>query len=298
MTSWLHCRTRVGTATPGRSARLSERNVTRANWRAMSGSVRQKLLVSSSASSGWSGLPMITGAIWADQPRWLLSRASSRPDDVVAAEPADVAVVVDVPRVRADHHQRAEQLRRLLQRQDADHRADRVPDEDDVGELQLAADLDDVGGVAAQRGVLLRVVGREVGVAGADVVEEHDAVVDGEVRGDEPPHRLVAAEAVREQHRPARGDSPEAHAVPLDHAGHRTTLGDRRPLRPSRHPPASARARSVDPARGNAPKDFRSGPRVSANPCRVSSCAPTLPASRASSAVPQPGPTVRTRCAP
>ena len=80
MTSSLHCRTSVGTATPARSARLSERNVTRANWRAMSGSVRQKLLVSSSASSGFSGwLPMITGAICADQPRWLLSRASSSP---------------------------------------------------------------------------------------------------------------------------------------------------------------------------------------------------------------------------
>ena len=50
-------------------AALSDRNVTRANWAAMSGSVRQKLLVSSSPSSGRSGRPMITGAIWADQPR-------------------------------------------------------------------------------------------------------------------------------------------------------------------------------------------------------------------------------------
>ena len=61
--------------------------MTRANWRAMSGSVLQKLLVSSSASSGRSGLPMITGAIWVDQPRWLLSRASSSPTMSVRLNP-------------------------------------------------------------------------------------------------------------------------------------------------------------------------------------------------------------------
>jgi hypothetical protein len=48
---------------------LSDRNVTRAKSRAISGSVRQKLFVSSSDSSGRSGLPMMTGAIAADHPR-------------------------------------------------------------------------------------------------------------------------------------------------------------------------------------------------------------------------------------
>lgn len=43
-----HCATKVGTVTLARSSRLSDRNVTRAKARAMSGSVRQKLLVSSS----------------------------------------------------------------------------------------------------------------------------------------------------------------------------------------------------------------------------------------------------------
>ena len=55
--------------TRARSSRLSEMKVTRAKRRAIAGSVRQKLLVSSSPSSGRSGLPMITGAIAADQPR-------------------------------------------------------------------------------------------------------------------------------------------------------------------------------------------------------------------------------------
>ncbi len=85
--SSLHCSTRVGTETVGRSARLSDRKVTRANWAAIPGSVRQKLLVSSSASSGRSGLPMMTGAICVDQPRWLASSASSRPAMSVRLKP-------------------------------------------------------------------------------------------------------------------------------------------------------------------------------------------------------------------
>ena len=60
---------RAGPCSLGRSARLSERKVTRAKCCAISGSVRQKLLVSSSPSSGRSGLPMITGAMALDQPR-------------------------------------------------------------------------------------------------------------------------------------------------------------------------------------------------------------------------------------
>jgi hypothetical protein len=87
MTSLLHCSTSVGIPTADRSARLSLRNVTRANCRAMSGLVLQKLLVSSAASSGRSALPMITGAICVDQPRWLLSRESSNPPMSVRLNP-------------------------------------------------------------------------------------------------------------------------------------------------------------------------------------------------------------------
>ncbi|WP_182885164.1 hypothetical protein [Microbispora sp. H10885] len=57
------------TGTRDRSARLSDMNVTVANRLAISGSVRQKLLVSSAPSSGRPGLPMITGAMAPDQPR-------------------------------------------------------------------------------------------------------------------------------------------------------------------------------------------------------------------------------------
>ena len=57
-----------------RSARLSDMKVTRANALAISGSVRQKLLVSSSPSSGRSGLPMIAGAM------------AARPTQVIVGE--------------------------------------------------------------------------------------------------------------------------------------------------------------------------------------------------------------------
>ena len=58
------------------------------------------------------------------------------------------------------------------------------------------------------------------------MVEEDDAVVDLEVGRDEPPHRLVAAEAVREHHRPPGGHAADGHAVPREDAAHAPTLVD------------------------------------------------------------------------
>ena len=126
------------------------------------------------------------------------------------AEAADVVAVVDVARRRADEHELREALRLLDRREHADHRAHRVADEDHVAQLQLAADLEHVVGVALQRVVLAAVVGGEVGAAGADVVEEDDAVVVLERRRDEAPHVLVAAEAVGEDHRPGPLAGPDS----------------------------------------------------------------------------------------
>ena len=83
-----------------------------------------------------------------------------QPVDVLAREAADVALVVDVARRRPDEHEAAEALGLLRRRQHADHRADRVADEHDVAQVELLADLEDVLGVALERGVALRVVGR------------------------------------------------------------------------------------------------------------------------------------------
>jgi hypothetical protein len=59
-------------------------------------------------------------------------------------------------------------------------------------------DFQQVAGVAVQRAVLLAVVGLQVREAAADLVEQHGAIARGEVRREQAPHILVAAEAVGE----------------------------------------------------------------------------------------------------
>jgi hypothetical protein len=75
-----------------------------------------------------------------------------------------------------------------------------VADEDHPLEPEIPEDREDVVGVPLERAVPGRAVGREVRPAGADVVEEDGAVPVLERRSDEPPHVLVAAEAVGEHH--------------------------------------------------------------------------------------------------
>ena len=123
-----------------------------------------------------------------------------QPFDVLPAEPADIASVVDVTGGRSDQDELLEAVRLLEGREHPDHRAHRVPDEDRAGEPQLAADLEHVGGIPLERSVLAPVVGGGVRLAGAHVVEEDHPVFILEGGSDEPPHVLVAAEAMREDH--------------------------------------------------------------------------------------------------
>ena len=99
---------------------------------------------------------MIVGAIAADQPRWLLSRKSSNPSMSWRRESADVVPVVHVAGRRTDQDQAVEAVGLLRGSEHADHRAHRVPHEDDVGQVQGGADLQHVLGVAVQRPVLGR----------------------------------------------------------------------------------------------------------------------------------------------
>ena len=85
-----------------------------------------------------------------------------------------------------------------------------------VAQLQLAADLDHIVRVSCQRAVFLRIVGREIGSAGADVIEQDRAEVLLERRRHEPPHVLIAAEPVREHHGALAGP-PRLHVVTHDH---------------------------------------------------------------------------------
>ena len=128
-----------------------------------------------------------------------------------ALNPPMIVAVVDVARRRADQHQRAEQLRRL-RGEDADHRADRMADET-PSHAELAADLDHVVGVALQR----RHTGRGRRPRGRSRrsrpgrTGRRGVVLEG--RRDQPPHVLVAAEAVREDDRTATGHTADPHRV-------------------------------------------------------------------------------------
>ena len=82
-----HCRMSDGTRTLGRSARLSERKVASANRRATTGSVEQKLVVSSSPSSGRSAFFMMAGARKLAQPMKLRSIISSSPSMSARSKP-------------------------------------------------------------------------------------------------------------------------------------------------------------------------------------------------------------------
>ncbi len=124
-------------------------------------------------------------------------------------KPPTYSVVVDVARRGADEDELREPLGLLGGCEHADHRADRVPDEDHVAQIELAADLEHIFRISRQRAVLRPVVRTQVGPTCPDVVEEHDSVLRLESRRDVPPHVLVAAEAVCEQHRLAVGDAAE-----------------------------------------------------------------------------------------
>ena len=84
--------------------------------------------------------------------------------------------------------------------QHADHRADRVPDEDHLADAELVDDLVQVVGMAVQRVVLGGVVRGEIRHPASDQIEGHDPVAVGEGRRQQAPHALVAAEAMGEDH--------------------------------------------------------------------------------------------------
>ena len=145
--------------------------------------------------------------------------------DICACEAAHVLAVVDVTGRGGDHDVRREVLRLPQVSEQADHRADRVPDEDRRPLAELGDDLEEVVGVAVERAVLLRIVRGHVGVAGADVVEE-DGAVPLRIGGREPsPHVLVTAEAVPEEHGGGAGPL-DADVVPFPDGHHRIVRRD------------------------------------------------------------------------
>ena len=137
--------------------------------------------------------------------------------DVRPAEPPAVVAVVDVARRRGHEHQLGEPLRLESRREHADHRADRVPDEHHLAQIQLPAQLRHVLGVAVQRRVALRIPGAAIRATRADEVERDHPEHLGQPRRHQPPHVLITPEAVGEHHHPPRGRSCLHDMVPGPH---------------------------------------------------------------------------------
>ena len=114
--------------------------------------------------------------------------------------PVEAAVVVrgmvQEAGIRAEQHQTLEQVRAGDRGQQADVAADRMRDQRDAAQPQRVADLDHVLGVAIEPGIALAVERGRIGLAAADIVEQHLAVRVLECPRDPVPHVLVAAEAV------------------------------------------------------------------------------------------------------
>ncbi len=141
----------------------------------------------------------------------------------VRREAADVAGrrIVDVARRGRHEHERAESSGRRSAARTPTIGAHGMPDEHDVLERELVADVEDVLRVAVERAVAPGVVGRELRASVPDVVEQHDAVAIVERRVNVPPHVLVAPEAVGEHHRPDAATN-DLDVVPFDDAHART----------------------------------------------------------------------------
>ena len=102
----------------------------------------------------------------------------------------------------------------------ADDGRDGVADVDAGGDSELLEDGEEVERVSLERGVAGEVEVVRVGRAGAHGVEEDDAVVGDEVRHQVLPHRLVRAEAVRQDDHPAPPLPHHPQVVSLLHDPH------------------------------------------------------------------------------
>ena len=76
-----------------------------------------------------------------------------------------------------------------------------MADEDRVLQAEFVADLDHIVRVAGERGVLRGIVSLQIGAARADMIEKDDPELVLERGRYVPPHVLIAAKTVRENHR-------------------------------------------------------------------------------------------------
>src|SRR6476659_3413993 len=99
-----------------------------------------------------------------------------------------------------------------------------MADEDHVMEIEGGDDFQHIASIAVEFAIAFRAVGAEVGLSPANVIEKDDAIMLLEGRRHEPPHVLVAAKSVGEEHR--LGGMPENSDVvsSTDIRNHRTRV--------------------------------------------------------------------------
>jgi hypothetical protein len=144
--------------------------------------------------------------------------------DILALEPADVITIVDVARRWTNQHEPLEAVRLLDGGENADHSAHRMADEDSVCQVELATDLQYVLRVAVQ-GIMPRpIISRGIRLPMTNMVEQNDLVAVRKGRRDEPPHVLVAAISVSEDHR-LRTAPGNLNIVSLENSRHWYSAG-------------------------------------------------------------------------
>jgi hypothetical protein len=120
--------------------------------------------------------------------------------DLWRGKAADITLGIDVARRGTNEDKAFEHARRPDRGEHSDHRADGVADENAALYAKLLSDLDEVLGITVKGCVLLRIIGRKIGSAGAHVIVKNREIVGLKRRCNKAPHVLIAAKAVSKDH--------------------------------------------------------------------------------------------------
>ena len=201
MSSCEHCRIRAGTLALERSVTIigkksHAREVLRDSWVRPAEAVGQFLRELRPFS--------IFHNDWCNRLRPAKMVLVKRPEQTLylrPGKPANIVVVVYVAGRGSHKDERLESFRPPDGGKDTDQRAHGVPDEDYGSSLNRVDNVEDISGVPVECSIFLPAVLGQIRIAGADVIEKHNAVAIDEGRDDEAPHCLIATIPVRKQNR-------------------------------------------------------------------------------------------------
>ncbi len=134
--------------------------------------------------------------------------------EIGAVETAAIVVVIEKTRRRRHQDDCGEARRAFHRSQRGRDRTHRMADQDRISQVHFLGDGDDVIGVPIKAGIAPEIVCSQIGLASAREVKQDDLVIALEIRGDIPPHGLVAAEPMSEHDRPL-SLAADVHIVPF-----------------------------------------------------------------------------------